>query len=357
MTGAGLGLLSRVAARTLRAHVQAAIDERETVPGVSVCVRTFGSVVHLHPHLHVLVTDGAFRRDGTLVPLPVPEPAVLEESWRRSLLAEFVRRGWLEEEAATGRLGWPHSGFGAYIGPRIEEREGLLQVACYSARAPVAESRLRYGAERAAVELTADRNDGPCAGVNRMTALEFLAWWVDHVPEHYEVRMRHAGAYATRRRVWWRRCGIVLARARGAARSGGAGGELAGAAGATTAVGGAVAAGVLGRRRGVRGPTCGGVPRGGDHAHPRASRAARGGRPGRTVGGPGGGSGLTGGSVVGGRGASRRGGAGERAWARLAVGRERAASAGTRASFLERRERPLQGGAAAPPIVAAPRPA
>ena len=26
-------------------------------------------------------------------------------------------------------LGWPHSGFGAYVGPRIEDREGVLRVA------------------------------------------------------------------------------------------------------------------------------------------------------------------------------------------------------------------------------------
>ena len=88
-------------------------------------------------------------------------------------------------------------------------------MARYSARAPVAESRLRYDAERAEVELVADRADGPYAGVHRLTALEFLARWVDHVPERYEVRVRYAGAYATRRRVWWRRRGIVLARARG----------------------------------------------------------------------------------------------------------------------------------------------
>jgi hypothetical protein len=209
-----LGLLSRVAARTLRGDVQAAVGEREAVPGLIVCVQTFGSVAHLHPHLHVLLTDGAFRRDGTFVPLPAPEPAVLEEAWRRSVLAEFVRRGWLEADAAAGMLAWPHSGFGAYLGPRIEEREGLLRVARYSARAPVAESRLRYDAERAEVELVADRTDGPYAGVHRMTALEFLARWVDHVPERYEVRVRYAGAYATRRRVWWRRRGIVLAHAR-----------------------------------------------------------------------------------------------------------------------------------------------
>ena len=51
------------------------------------------------------------------------------------------------------------------------------------------------------MELVADRVDGPYAGVHRMTVLEFIARWVDHVPERYEVRVRYAGAYATRRRV------------------------------------------------------------------------------------------------------------------------------------------------------------
>ena len=156
------------------------------------------------------MTDGGFRRDGTFIALPAPDPAVLEEAWRRAVLAEFVRRGWLEEDAAAGMLAWPHSGFGAYLGPRIAEREGVLRVARYSARAPVAEGRLRYHAARAEVELVSDRVDGPYAGVHRMTVLEFLARWVDHVPERYEVRVRYAGAYATRRRVWWRRHGVEL---------------------------------------------------------------------------------------------------------------------------------------------------
>ena len=71
-----------------------------------------------------------------------PEPAVLEEAWRRTVLGEFVRCGWLEADEAAGMLAWPHSGFGAYVGPRIEELEGVLRVARYSARAPVAEGRL-----------------------------------------------------------------------------------------------------------------------------------------------------------------------------------------------------------------------
>jgi hypothetical protein len=180
------------------------------VPGLIVCVQTFGTVAHWHPHLHVLMSDDAFRRVGSFVPLPEPETTVLEELWRRSVLAAFVRQGWLEEDAAAGMLVWPHSGFGAYLGPRIEDGAALQRVARTCARSPVAESRLRYDAARAEVELVADRTEGPYAGVHRLAALEFVARWADHVPERYEVRVRYVGAYATRRRVWWRRRGVEL---------------------------------------------------------------------------------------------------------------------------------------------------
>ena len=206
-----LGRLSRVAYRTLRDYLRAALGEHDVVPGVLVCVQTFGSLAHAHPHLHVLVTDGGFRRDGSFIAAPAHDAAVLEEAWRRAVLRWFVEQEWLEEDAAQAMLAWPHSGFGAHVGARIaaDDRAGLLRVARYGARAPVAESRLRYDAERAEVERVCDAREGPYAGVHRMTALEFLARWVDHVPQRYQTRIRYYGAFATRRRVWWRRRGVV----------------------------------------------------------------------------------------------------------------------------------------------------
>jgi hypothetical protein len=102
------------------------------------------------------------------------------------------------------------------VGPRIEpeDRASVLRVARYGARAPVAESRLRYDAERAEVELVSDASEGPYAGVHRFAALEFLARLVDHIPAKGEVRVRYYGAYASRRWGWWRRRGVVLAGAR-----------------------------------------------------------------------------------------------------------------------------------------------
>jgi hypothetical protein len=125
-----LALLSRAAYRTLRDYLRAALGEREAAPGAIVGLQSFRSLIHWHPHLHVLLTDGAFRRDSTFLPAPVHEPAVLEQAWRRAVLAAFVGEGWLGEEAASAMLALPHSGFGAHVGPRIvgEDRESLLRV-------------------------------------------------------------------------------------------------------------------------------------------------------------------------------------------------------------------------------------
>lgn len=65
---------------------------RRLPSGVIACLKTCGSVAHFHPHLHVPMTDGAFRRDGTFVPLPALATAVLEEAWRRFVLEVFARR-------------------------------------------------------------------------------------------------------------------------------------------------------------------------------------------------------------------------------------------------------------------------
>ena len=161
------------------------------------------------------MSDGAFRRDGSFLASPPHDPAVLESAWQRAVLAWFVEADWLDHDAAAGMLAWPHSGFGVHVGSAIagEDRDALLRVARYSARAPVAESRLRYDADRVEVELVSDRSDGPYAGIHRFSALEFIARWVDHVPDAQETRVRDYGAYATRRRVWWQRRGISLASA------------------------------------------------------------------------------------------------------------------------------------------------
>lgn len=80
------------------------------MPGVVSLAQSFGSLAHWHPHLHLVVTDGAFRLDGGCVTQTAHDAAVLVEVWRRSVLVLFVREGQFEQDAAALMLAWRPGG-------------------------------------------------------------------------------------------------------------------------------------------------------------------------------------------------------------------------------------------------------
>lgn len=111
-----LGDLSRVAARTVTAFIRATVGERDLSGRIVSSIQTHGSLANWHPHLHLLVTDGGFRPDGTFVHLPLHDVATLTEAFRLAVLKLFVRRNLLDIDTAAGLLAWPHSGFHVHDG-------------------------------------------------------------------------------------------------------------------------------------------------------------------------------------------------------------------------------------------------
>jgi hypothetical protein len=65
-----LGDLCRAAARTVITVYRAASGRPDAVPGMVGAIQTFGQLIHAHPHIHALVTEGVFLPDGTFLPLP-----------------------------------------------------------------------------------------------------------------------------------------------------------------------------------------------------------------------------------------------------------------------------------------------
>jgi len=113
-------------------------------------------------------------------------------------------------------LDWPHSGFHVHNAVRLEadDAHGILQLARYAARAPVALERLQYDARKQQVVLISDKTTGPTAGTHTFEALEFLARLLTHVPDKNEICVRYYGAYSVRRRHKWRKEGVLRDRQR-----------------------------------------------------------------------------------------------------------------------------------------------
>ncbi len=204
-----LGLLSRVAYRTLRDFMSATLQRPDAVPGVVSSIQTFGTLANWHPHLHLLVTDGAFTDDGTFFHLGVHDLEILTEAFRRALLRAFVRKQLLTAHDAASMLAWPHSGFHVHHAVRIEPDDpaALLQLARYTARAPLSLQRMHY--DRHHVRIVSDKREGPTAGTHDFPPLEFLARLLMHVPDKNHIYVRYYGAYSVRRRATWRRQGIL----------------------------------------------------------------------------------------------------------------------------------------------------
>jgi hypothetical protein len=158
-----LGDLSHVAARTVTAFIRATLGERDLSVGIVSSIQTHGSLANWHPHLHMLVTDGGFRSDGTFVRLPLHDVATLTEAFRRAVLQLFVKRELMDVETAQSMLAWPHSGFHAHDGvwAAADDKEFTVRLARYCARNPIALGRMQYDEQQSAVTYHSDKPTGP----------------------------------------------------------------------------------------------------------------------------------------------------------------------------------------------------
>ncbi|MFQ5691302.1 MAG: transposase [Gemmatimonadota bacterium] len=168
--------------------------------GIVSSIQTHGSLANWHRHLHMLVTDGGFRPDGTFVRLPLHDVATLTEAFRRAVLRLFVRRELLDSDTAAGMLAWPHSGFHVHDGVSVpaDDRGFTVRLARYCARKPIALGRLAYQEHDNSVTYHSDKPAGPTAGAETTDVLEFLARVVSHIPDKGQVLQRYYGWYASR---------------------------------------------------------------------------------------------------------------------------------------------------------------
>ena len=197
-----LGEIARVAARTVTAAIRTLTGERDLAVGIVACLQTHGSRANWHPHLHLLVTDGGFRPDGTFVTWPVHDTVRLTEAFRRAVLRLFVRLELFDEDQAAGMLTWPHSGFHVHTAVWVpeEDRAFATRLARYCARNPVALERMTYDRAAKAVTYRSDKSEGPTAGMETVDPLDFLARVLAHIPDQGHVTTRYYGWYANRPR-------------------------------------------------------------------------------------------------------------------------------------------------------------
>ena len=82
-----LASLARLAYETIKDLLQAAAGTCTAVPGAVACMQSAGSLLDWHPHVHLLISWGLFRRDGSFIPVEgTPDPETVARLFRYRVL-------------------------------------------------------------------------------------------------------------------------------------------------------------------------------------------------------------------------------------------------------------------------------
>ena len=170
----------------------------KAIPGVIAVLHTYGKDMKFNPHLHCLVTEGGFKKNGVWVDVNFFPYKMLRKSWQYQLLTNMVEKipDIPENRKLIDALFQEHPG-GFYVRAKdtINNKKGMIRyIGRYIRHPAVAESRIDcYDGNEVRFWYVDD--DGSKHYVT-MTVEEFISAVIDHIPDKQFKTIRHYGVYS-----------------------------------------------------------------------------------------------------------------------------------------------------------------
>ncbi len=182
-----LGELCRCAWASLRDYVASRLGPG-SVPGAILTIQTWGDNLRPHAHLHGLVSDTAWNRDGREVSIDGFDSPLLSRLFQHRVLEMRVARHRLSPEFAQKLRAWSPSGFGVYCSRPVppEDRPALERLAATIRRPSFAASRLDYQSDRGQILYRTGKGT-----LQSLDALDWRARVCSHIPDRNEHQVRY----------------------------------------------------------------------------------------------------------------------------------------------------------------------
>ena len=211
-----LGKLAACAWACLKTEAVRLLGREDIVPGMIAAIQTHGELLHWHPHIHVLITCGAFAPEGDFLEVPEFDMERLLVAWRDAVFALYLSEEKIDPEVVENMRSWQHSGFSVDQSVFLPAGDGagIERLIQYMTRCPFSLSRLVkvsdtgqvvYQAEKQACRVFPDpQADGLASGVKRnfqiLPPLDFLAEFTQHIPAKGSHLIRYYGWYSNKSR-------------------------------------------------------------------------------------------------------------------------------------------------------------
>lgn len=193
-----LKLISDVSYQTIQQAFSKMKHIEKLTPGVIAVVHPFGKDIEFKPHVHNVVTEGGFNRNGKYIKLGEYIPYKLFHLlWQANILNAF--RDYLSKEEIDSLFRKYPLGFYAYIKPeRIQSGKRLIEYLGRYLRHPaIANSRIdRYNDE--VVRFFYENHEGKTIW-KIMKVFDFISAIIQHIPDKHFRLVRYYGACVRRK--------------------------------------------------------------------------------------------------------------------------------------------------------------
>ena len=211
-----LGKLSSCAWTGIKTETQRLLGRDDVVPGMIAGIQTHGELLHWHPHIHALVSCGAFTSEGDFLELPEFDLDSLLLAWQEAVFDLYLAEGKIEPDVVENMRTWKHTGFSIDQSVYLPagDKVGIERLVQYITRCPFSLSRLIkvtdtghvvYKAEKQSCRAFPDhKGDGIVSGPKRnfqvLGPLDFIAEFTQHIPARGSHLVRYYGWYSNKAR-------------------------------------------------------------------------------------------------------------------------------------------------------------
>ena len=156
--------LSSCAWTCLKAEAQRLLRRQDVVPGMIAAIQTHGELLHWHPHIHVLITCGAFTPEGDFLELPEFDRERVLAAWQDAVFDLYLAKEKIEPEVVENMRTWEHSGFSVDQSVFLPagDPSGIERLIQYMTRCPFSLSRLVKVSDSGQVVYQAEKQALPC---------------------------------------------------------------------------------------------------------------------------------------------------------------------------------------------------
>ena len=176
-------------------------DSVDYKPGAIMSLHTSGNLLNFHPHLHVLLLNGAVNSEGVVEELDLLSSKELELLFSSKLYSRLEKSGLVDSKVIEEMKSWEHSGFNIWVGEGktvLSNKEDLLFLSRYLKRCPIdlGSIEIEEGIGNPKVIYSSSFSDK--VESKKFEVLEFIAELSQHIPDKWEQTTRYYGVYSAR---------------------------------------------------------------------------------------------------------------------------------------------------------------